>query len=114
MLSATSGFLPFFLPLFLCIFISCDPGAPVESPPLRVYFIDVGQGDACLLRTPGNRSFLYDIGNRPAFLPAFLTKAGVDTLETVFITHPDLDHYGSFTTLFQRIPVKKVVLPPRD
>ena len=30
---------------------------------------------------------------------AFLEQAGVDTLEAVFISHPDLDHFGAYAGL---------------
>ena len=78
---------------------------------MRVYFIDVGQGDACLMRTPGNRWFLYDVGNQPESLIPFLRHVRADTLEAVFISHPDLDHFGAFPTLLREIPIKKVYLP---
>ena len=105
-------------PLFCCIctlFLGgCGPLAGPEKGllPFRVYFLNVGQGDACLLRTPANRFYLYDIGNEPRYLIAFLRSVKVDTLEAVFVSHPDLDHYGSFPTLLHEFPIKKVYLPP--
>ena len=47
---------PEIVPLFLiactCFFVSCrlPEGLPDAAPPLRAWFVDVGQGDACLLR----------------------------------------------------------------
>ena len=63
------------------------------------------------MRTPGNRWFLYDIGNKPESLIPFLRHVRADTLEAVFISHPDLDHFGAFPALFREIPIKKVYLP---
>jgi competence protein ComEC len=104
---------PLFAALCTCFLPSCigidGPGA--SSPGLRVYFLDVGQGDACLMRTPGNRWFLYDIGNAEGFLIPFLKRLRVDTLEAAFISHPDLDHFGAFPALLHEIPIKKVFLP---
>ncbi|MDB5050651.1 MAG: beta-lactamase domain protein [Fibrobacteres bacterium] len=99
--------------LCTCFLLSCDPlEGPGKGPPaLLVYFLDVGQGDACLLRTPGNRWFLYDVGNKEEYLIPFLKSARVDTLSAVFISHPDLDHYGAFPALLREIPIKKVFLP---
>ena len=90
--------------------LPAGPGDP--SPPFRAYFVDVGQGDACLLRTPGGRYHLYDLGNRDERLLPFLRRMGVDTLESVFISHPDWDHFGSFAAVFPAIPVKRIHLPP--
>jgi competence protein ComEC len=99
--------------LCTCFLFSCTPleGPGKGSPALHVYFLDVGQGDACLLRTPGNRWFLYDIGNREEYLIPFLKSVKVDTLAAVFISHPDLDHYGAFPALLKEFPIKKVYLP---
>jgi competence protein ComEC len=77
----------------------------------QVHFIDVGQGDACLLQTPSHRFYLYDTGNNDAALLGFLEKKGVDSLSAVFISHPDLDHYGAFLSILRDIPVKKAYLP---
>lgn len=109
--------IPRIVPLFAvwctCYFPSCSPlGGPRQAdPPLRVYFIDVGQGDASLIRTPGNRWFLFDIGNHPEALIPILRGVGADTLEAVFISHPDLDHFGALPALLGKIPIKKVYLP---
>jgi beta-lactamase superfamily II metal-dependent hydrolase len=77
---------------------------------LRVHFVDVGQGDACLLRSPDGRDYLYDIGNHPGRLARFLREAGVDTLEACAISHPDRDHFGAFSAL-AGFPVKIWYLP---
>lgn len=109
--------IPAIVPLFLvpctCIFLSCLPSRePGEGPPaLRAYFLDVGQGDACALRTPGNRWFLYDVGNDARAVIAFLKHAHADTLQAIVLSHPDLDHFGSLSALLRAFPVKKVYLP---
>lgn len=82
-----------------------------SSGSFRVYFLDVGQGDACLLRTPANHFFLYDIGNEERYLLSFLRHVKADTLDGVFISHPELDHFGAFQALYREIPIKKVYLP---
>ncbi|MDB5106810.1 MAG: Beta-lactamase-like [Fibrobacteres bacterium] len=110
--------IPRIVPLFAasctCFLMSCGPleGPGRASAGLRVYFLDVGQGDACLMRTPGNRWFLYDIGNKSEYLIAFLKSVRADTLDAAFISHPDLDHFGAFPALLREITIKKVYLPP--
>ena len=104
---------PFFQVLCTCFLMSCigAEGPGEGAPGFRVYFVDVGQGDACVLRTPGNRWFLYDIGNEERSLIAFLRHVRADTLQAAFISHPDLDHFGAFPALLHAFPVKKVYLP---
>ncbi len=107
---------PAIVPLFLAACTSFFPACtlqdalPEPAPPLRAYFIDVGQGDACLLRTPEGKHVLYDLGNRQEALAAFLGQAGVDTLEAVFLSHADLDHFGAFAALHD-FPVNRWFLP---
>lgn len=109
--------IPRIVPLFLVactgFFSSCMPWSGPEDGPagLRAYFLDVGQGDACLLRTPGNRWFLNDIGNDEKGLIGFLRHVRADTLEAVLITHPDLDHFGALPALLRTFPVKKAYVP---
>jgi competence protein ComEC len=103
---------PLFIAACTCFLASCrlPEGLPDEDPPLRAWFVDVGQGDACLLRTPEGKDYLYDIGNRGDRLLSFLAEAGVDTLEAVLISHPDLDHFGAFSSL-RTFAVKRWYLP---
>lgn len=109
--------IPRIVPLFMvsctCFLISCTlpENAGTGAPPFTVYFLNVGQGDACLMRTPGNRWFLFDAGNREDYLIPFLKSVRADTLSAVFISHPDLDHFGAFPALAKEIPIKKVYLP---
>lgn len=87
------------------------PDGPVAADlALRVHFVDVGQGDACLLRSPDGRDYLCDIGNHPGKLARFLRLAGVDTIEACMISHPDRDHFGAFSAL-EGFPVKAWYLP---
>jgi competence protein ComEC len=97
-------------PLFL---MGCGPlsGPEKNHSPFRVYFLDVGQGDACLLRTPAGHFFLYDVGNKEEYLLPFLRSMTADTIDAVFISHPDLDHFGAFPALLHEFPIKKVYLP---
>jgi competence protein ComEC len=68
---------------------------------LRVTFLDVGQGDATLVRFPGGRSLLvdagggsdtFDLGAR-IVAPALWTS-GVRRLDVLAVTHGDPDHIG--------------------
>ncbi len=61
---------------------------------LTLTFIDVGQGDAVLIRSPSGQNVLYD-GGRPAEeVLAYLQSVGVTNLELVIASHADADHIG--------------------
>lgn len=96
------------------LFVSCglSPERGVE-----LAMIDVGQGDAILVRD-GDRAVLVDgggwrtgdLGGR-VLLPALLSE-GVSRLEAVVMTHPDLDHCRGLVDVSAYIPVREVWMGP--
>ncbi len=72
--------------------------------------LDVGQGDALLLRD-GKTAMLVDTGNQDTQLKRELAKKGIRRLDTVFITHPDNDHCGSLPALLSVVQVEKGCVP---
>ncbi|MCS4540481.1 MAG: MBL fold metallo-hydrolase, partial [Thaumarchaeota archaeon] len=74
----------------------------ITSVTVRVFFIDVGQGDSIFIDTPGD-DLLIDGGPRTAGskVVQFLTDLGVNRLDYVIATHPHSDHIGGLITLFQ-------------
>lgn len=74
---------------------------------LAVTMLDVGQGDAILLKTPEGRYGLVD-GGRGNIVLAQLAKVlppHVHNLEFVVLTHPDADHIEGIIPLLQRYKV---------
>ena len=76
-----------------CTYVVDDGGG--EAVPLRVSFIDVGQGLAVLLER-GGRFAMYDTGPDSAGVVDSLVARGVDTLEWVVVSHNHRDHAGGF------------------
>lgn len=95
------------------------PGAPPAGPAdaVSLTLLDVGQGDAILLRS-GGRSLLIDgggwrhgdFGGR-VLLPALLGE-GVHRLDAVALTHPDADHCHGLADVASYLPVGEVWLSP--
>jgi competence protein ComEC len=86
-----------------------------------VIAIDIGQGDAFLVRSPDEETFLIDAGNATknfdngerVIIP-LLDYLGVDTLDALFISHVDADHYrGSFSIIANK-RVRRVYKPRLD
>lgn len=94
----------------------------LRAAPLRVHFIDVGQGDAALLITPhgrtvmidtgGSRDSAFDVGLR-VDLP-YLRHYGVRQIDYLLLTHAHDDHAGGAAAILRQIPVEHVIIGRED
>ena len=89
-----------------------EPAAPVSGDEVQFHFIDVGQGDAALIRTAAG-DILIDAGTNGSEdeLKAYLDKMGVNVIEYAVFTHPHEDHIGGADMVLKNYDVKRVVLP---
>jgi beta-lactamase superfamily II metal-dependent hydrolase len=71
---------------------------------LEIIFVDIGQGDGCLLVTPADKHLLIDAGagdNLFRFLRWRYNRFKKPRhFESVVISHPDADHYNGFENVF--------------
>jgi beta-lactamase superfamily II metal-dependent hydrolase len=71
---------------------------------LEMVFVDVGQGDGCLIVTPENKRMVVDAGqedNMLRFLRWRFDKfKDITEFEAAVMSHPDMDHWGGFSALF--------------
>lgn len=71
---------------------------------LEVIFVDIGQGDGCLVVTPEDKHMIIDAGegdNMYRFLRWRFGKfSRRHEFEAAVISHPDADHYKGFGALF--------------
>lgn len=73
----------------------------------RIEVLDIGQGDAILIRPDGQEPTLVDGGPPGGELLTALDSAGVDSLAAVVLTHGDLDHTGGLYDLFGKVEVDR-------
>ena len=85
-----------------------------EESPLRVHFINVGQGDAILLETPNRYQVLIDAGRGLSVLNALdeILPTNDRDIDIAILTHPDTDHIGGFVPIFRRYTVGTVLQTP--
>ncbi len=98
--------------LLLAVF---PPRTLVPHGQVDVVQLDVGQGQAVILRTrhhtllydAGPRSGAFDLGAR-VVLPS-LRKLGVGALDMLLLSHADADHAGGAAAIAKGLPIKRVV-----
>lgn len=81
---------------------------------LELTWLDVGQGDAVVIRFPDGAAWLVDAGpaypngdaGRSVVLP-YLRTHGIDRLEWLISTHPDLDHVGGAVSVVDGVRVDR-------
>ncbi len=76
--------------------------------PLKVYFLNVGQGDAAYMELPNGSNVLIDAGPSKAktgYLASFLAEHNVTKIDNVVLTHPHADHYTGLQYVFPNISV---------
>ena len=87
-----------------------EPPVPVEGQ-VELHFIDVGQGDAALIRTSEGH-VLIDAGTNASeeALVAYLKAEGITKLAYAVFTHPHEDHYGGASEIMESFSVKELIL----
>jgi competence protein ComEC len=76
-----------------------------------VRFLDVGQGDAALVRSPGGAAVLVDGGPDPRQVATGLAALGIRRLDVVVASHAHADHVGGLPAVLGRFPVGVVLEP---
>jgi competence protein ComEC len=93
----------------LLVWNSAASVGPPDS--LTVRFLDVGQGDAALVTTPGGVAMLVDGGPDEEQVATELSALGVKRLDVVVASHPHADHVVGLPSVLARFQVGVVLQP---
>lgn len=111
--------------VFLLMYLIILFGVPYLDPTVKLTMIDVGQGDAMLFQLGHQQgNWLIDTGGKRLWEPVevsnidhsyaewnlipALKALGVNQLDGVIITHPDIDHIGNLQALSQAINIQEL------
>lgn len=85
------------------------PPSAAGGAPLTVKVLDIGQGDAILIRTK-DQVVLVDTGDVPTKekLVSMLKSQGISSIDKLIITHPHADHLGGAEAIFDNFTVKQI------
>ena len=114
-----SGAIPYAVRLGLAAwaaaFVCLLPFAP-QPHALELHVLSVGPGCAAVVRLPDGQVICYDAGSLTRTdvgtrtVAAFLRRLGVNRVQALFLSHPNLDHYNGAAQLCHLIPVGGVYL----
>jgi len=78
------------------------PWSGSQAAPAVVTVLDVGQGDAILVRSPEGKTALIDAGPTREGAVNALRREGISHLDLVAISHHHSDHYGGMEEVVRR------------
>ena len=97
--------------LFLSIVLSLS----LLASDLKVTVFDVGQGLSVAIRTPDNKTMIYDCGSSSLkknnyrigliAVEPYLKSEGVRKIDLLMLSHPHSDHYSGLQALVNKYPI---------
>ncbi|NCO40296.1 MAG: DNA internalization-related competence protein ComEC/Rec2 [Armatimonadetes bacterium] len=86
---------------------------------LAVTFLDVGQGDSIVVRSPTGKTVLIDGGSHDRtfrdvgerVIVPYLAELGVRKLDAILVTHPHEDHVNGLVTVLQQVGADMILDP---
>ncbi len=107
--------------LIVIMGFSLDNRELLKDNILSLYVIDIGQGDAILIKFPNGRTALIDGGdatetfdNGSRVIIPLLDHFGIGKIDYGFITHADADHYRGYISLIKNNRISQICKPVPD
>jgi len=95
----------------------------MRPPPLRVTFLDVGQGDSAVVEFPEGTTLLIDGGGTSygnkfdagrSLLASYLWHQGITKVDVMVISHPHAEHFQGFHSVVEKFKVGAVWSSPQE
>ena len=82
------------------------------SDKLEIHYIDIGQGDATLIKC-GEHAMLIDAGenDKGTEVQDYLESQNIKKLDYLISTHPDSDHEGGVDVIIYKFDCDKIIMP---
>lgn len=103
------------LPLLIITALIWTAVANMPDDKLHVSVLDIGQGDAILIQTPGGQDILIDGGPDPQKLKLELGERlpfWDRTIELLILTQPQADHLTGLIDIVQLYKISQIIEPP--
>lgn len=86
-----------------------DLASGIHRAGVSAEFLDVGQGDATLIRTRKGGVVLVDGGDNYRYLDRSLRLRGIKKIDILILSHPHADHLGALDELLNNYPVGRIM-----
>jgi competence protein ComEC len=96
---------------FLVVGLIVPPASSEPPTGLRLTFLDVGQGDAALIESPGGARVLIDGGPDEKLLASHLRRRGVRRIDLLVVSHFHFDHAAGLQGAFDASEIRRSVHP---
>lgn len=83
----------------------------------QIHVIDVGNGDALLIKFPNNETMMIDTGSNhyekkvTSYIQQYLWSEDLNKIDYLVLTHPDSDHVGGASEILDRFKVLTLYRP---
>ncbi len=81
---------------------------PAGKGQVSIDVLDVGQGDAILIRSPEGKTALVDAGPSGQVVKTLRAK-GISVIDLMVLSHHHADHYGGMSALIEALPVRLIL-----
>ena len=117
--------LVFFLVLVLALLVNELIKSPIDHSPevtftskeqMELRFVNVGQGDCTILRTPSGKGILIDVGpeEKETEILNSISAMGIKEIEYLILTHPHSDHVSSVDKIIDAVKVNNIIHSDHD
>ena len=103
------------------LFVNLDNKELLPNGRLSILMIDVGQGDAILIKFPRGKTAIIDAGDATKYfdngqrvIAPLMNYLGISKIDYGFVSHIDNDHSGGFYSLVKSKLIKKIYKPSLD
>jgi competence protein ComEC len=103
--------------LLLPLLIGFAPRTPAGGE-LTVTLLSVGAGQCAVVRMPSGKTILIDAGSstiadlQRRCLAPFLRHTGVSRIDSIFVSHANIDHFSAVAQAAQAYAVREVLITP--
>jgi len=93
------------------VFLLCTAGVLYAKENLKIYFLDVGQGDATVIISPSGKVAMIDSGPDESLILNYLKNLNISHIDLLIASHAHSDHITGMDKVITRYKPKAFIDP---